>query len=101
MSKVKGCVNAGCTANQKKRTFPETEAFCSQCGQPLAYVCKKCYTPVNAHQTYCLRCQAERNDRADKAKKTAANVGVAAAGLVAFVTKYGAKAVEAIQKTKK
>ena len=70
MRKNKGCSNESCQAYKKKRNYKETESFCSECGRPLVYVCKKCYKqlPTDA-EIYCVRCEAEREDSKNKGIK--------------------------------
>lgn len=42
----KGCTNTSCAMNQSKHMFPSTDMYCSQCGQPLVFVCKKCFKKI-------------------------------------------------------
>lgn len=89
MASVKGCTNSKCNATEKKITYKETESFCSKCGGTLTYVCKKCYTPVGKNEKLCVRCQAEKEDRQDKAKKVARDAGGAIITAGAFVVTNG------------
>lgn len=101
MGKIKGCGNESCEAHKKKRTYKESEAFCSKCGRPLVYVCKDCYTqlPVDIYK-YCVRCLAKHEDRKDKAKKVAARVGGGALVVGGVMIKYGKKALDVVKKVK-
>lgn len=85
MSGVKGCTNSKCVAVKKKITYKETEDFCSKCGGPLTYVCKKCYTPIEKKEKLCARHQAEKKDKADKVMKTAAQAGGAVLSVGAVI----------------
>ena len=91
MGRIKGCVNDSCSAHKKKVKYKENEAYCSICGEPLAYVCRDCHTQLPDGQgKYCVRCQAKHADNWDKAKKNAAKIGggvVAGAAVVVAVGK--------------
>lgn len=100
MARVKGCTNAKCVANKKKITYKETEDFCSKCGNPLTYVCKKCYTPIGKKDKLCARHLAEKEDKKDKAKKTAGQAGGVAAAVGAVVLAKGKDIVKYIPKLK-
>lgn len=100
MSKVKGCINNRCVANKKKIRYPESEKFCSKCGQPLSYVCKKCYTPIESSEKYCVIHQAEKDDHADKMKKKLLCVGPSIAGVVVLTLTKGKEIVKYIPKIK-
>ena len=89
MAKVKGCTNSRCVAHTKKITYKKSEDFCSKCGQPLSFVCKSCYTPIEESQKRCVMCQAKVDDRNDKIKEVAGQAGVAALGLVTLVGTKG------------
>lgn len=84
MKQAKGCGNEKCNANKKKITYKSDDFFCSKCGQDLIIVCKKCRIPLpeDCKDAYCVRCEAEREDKKEKAKDTAkkAGAGVAAVG---------------------
>lgn len=75
MAKVKGCTNSRCVAHTKKITYKKSEDFCSKCGQPLSFVCKSCYTPIEESQKLCVMCQAKVDDRNDKIKDGVLKVG--------------------------
>lgn len=88
MAKVKGCTNQNCTVFKKKITSKATEEYCSKCGQPLSYVCKKCYKPIDSKGKYCTVHQAEKDDNAHNAKKVVLKAGGAALSLgILAVTK--------------
>lgn len=89
MAKIKGCTNSRCVAHTKKITYKKSEDFCSKCGQPLSFVCKSCYTPIEKSQKLCVMCQAKVDDRNDKIKEVAGQVGVAAVGLVTLAGTKG------------
>ena len=75
MRKNKGCSNESCQAYKKKRNYKETESFCSICGSPLVYVCKKCYKQLpTASENYCVRCNAENDDDTNKLIKLGGGV---------------------------
>ena len=101
MGRIKGCVNDSCSAHKKKVKYKENEAYCSICGEPLAYVCRDCFTPISdGKEKYCVRCRAVRADKADKAKKAAGKIG---GGVVAFggvVLVGGKKALELLKNFK-
>lgn len=93
MSKVKGCPNLECELHKKHTHFNKKDNYCSHCGTQLQYVCKnkKCYTFLEETDgKYCLKCQAEIDDRNDAIKDGVAKVGSAAVALggIAF-TKGG------------
>ena len=100
MAKVKGCVNDNCVAHKKKITYKESEEFCSRCGQPLAYVCPQCYTPIGNGEKYCVIHQAEKDDRIDKTKKIAAGVGGGVLAVGGFVLTKGKEIVKHLPKIK-
>ena len=101
MAKIKGCGNESCEAHEKKITYKESEAFCSKCGSPLVYVCKDCYTQLpDDTEKYCVRCHANHEDRKDKAKKVAAEVGGGALAVGGVILTFGKKALEVVKKIK-
>ncbi|MDD7390576.1 MAG: hypothetical protein PUG60_13175 [Lachnospiraceae bacterium] len=100
MAGVKGCTNSKCVAVKKKITYKETEDFCSKCGGPLTYVCKKCYTPIGKKEKLCARHQAEKEDKADKVMKTAAQAGGAVLSVGAVVLTKGKDIAKYIPKLK-
>lgn len=87
MSKIKGCGSSNCIANKKKIKYKNTDEFCSKCGKQLVYVCKKCFTPIpeNSKGSYCIRCQAERDDRKDNTLDKAKKIGGGVVGVGAMV----------------
>ena len=89
MAKVKGCTNSRCVAHTKKITYKKSEDFCSKCGQPLSFVCKSCYTPIEESQKLCVMCQAKVDDRNDKIKDGVLKVGGAALSIGAVVLSKG------------
>ncbi len=82
MARVKGCINEECTAFKKKITYGESEGYCSKCGNPIVYVCKKCYTPLDEKGKYCAFHQAEREDKKVHAKKVIVEVGGTIGGVI-------------------
>ena len=95
MKAKKACINANCSACQKKTAYKDTDTFCSICGRPLAYVCKDCNTQLpDGDEKYCVRCRAKHEDRAAAVKRNLVNIG---GGVIAFAglsVKYGKKAVD-------
>ena len=89
MAKVKGCTNNHCVAHTKKITYKKSEDFCSKCGQPLSFVCKSCYTPIEESQKRCVMCQAKVDDRNDKIKDGIVKASTAALSLGAVVLSKG------------
>lgn len=87
MKQAKGCGNTKCVANSKKISFKSDDKFCPKCGENLIIVCKKCRVPLpeGCTDAYCVRCEAEREDRKDKAFDVAkkAGAGVVAVGSLA------------------
>ncbi len=76
MKVIKGCVNQSCEAKKKQIKYKSSEMYCSKCGQPLSYVCKKCYTVLpDASNAYCFRHSEEKKDQKDKVKKGAGKAG--------------------------
>lgn len=71
MAKVKGCINESCIAHAKKHHYKASDEFCSKCGQPLSFVCKSCYTPIEESQSLCVLCEAKKKDRNGKIIGTA------------------------------
>jgi len=101
MGRVKGCVNDSCSAHQKHVKYKEDESYCSICGEPLAYVCRDCYTPLpNAKEKYCVRCRAVRDDRRDKVMKKAAKIGTGVVAGVGTVLVGGKKILEIVKDLK-
>lgn len=83
--KNRGCMNPNCTVHKKKTHIDSKHFYCYECGQELERVCLKCYTPIsNSKDKYCAHCRAKINDRKEKIKKSAGEVGafVAATGTV-------------------
>ena len=73
---MKGCTNITCAAYHKRTQFKKTDDFCSKCGQPLSYVCKKCHTPVDgASIKYCLSCAEEMAAKREMMKEKAVKAG--------------------------
>lgn len=86
MAKVKGCINESCTAHAKKYHYKASDEFCSKCGQPLSFVCKSCYTPIEESQSLCVLCEAKKKDRNGKiigAAKAAGGAALCVAPVVA------------------
>lgn len=56
----KGCTNRDCEAYNKRTRYKASDLYCSKCGQPLSYVCARCWKvmPDNS-KGYCLACIAE------------------------------------------
>lgn len=100
MSRVKGCVNEECVVFKKKITYKESEKYCSKCGNPLSYVCKKCYTPLDEQGTYCVFHQAEKDDRKDKSKQFAIGILGTALSTGAIIATKGKDLVKTISKLK-
>ena len=95
MKAKKACINDNCSACQKKTAYKDTDTFCSICGHPLAYVCKGCNTQLpNGDEKYCVRCKAEREDKADDIKQKLKWVGGAALAIIPAGLKYGKKALD-------
>lgn len=94
MKQAKGCGNVKCTANKKKITYKGDDKFCPKCGLNLIIVCKDCKTPLpEGDSVYCVRCEAERGDRKDKAIDGAKKVGgvVLSVGALAITAVSGGK----------
>ncbi len=100
MAKVKGCANDNCAAHKKQITYKESEEYCSRCGRPLSYVCKKCYTPLDERGEYCLIHQAEKDDRADRTKKRLLAAGGFVLSFGGIVVTKGKDIVKHIPKIK-
>ena len=95
MKARKACINANCPACQKKTAYKEKDAFCSICGRPLAYVCKGCNTQLpNGDEMYCVRCKADREDKADNIKQKLKWAGGAALAAIPVGLKSGKKALD-------
>ena len=78
MPKVKGCPNLDCELNKKHIHFNKKDNYCSKCGTKLLYVCKnkRCYTFLDINDgDYCLKCQAEIDDRNDTIKEGIVKAG--------------------------
>ena len=81
--------------------FKESEAFCSNCGSPLVFVCKDCYTQLpDDIEKYCVRCRAKHGDRKDKTKKILTGVGAGVGGIGGsfLVAKFGKKVLDVVIK---
>jgi len=96
VKQVKGCIIDGCVANIKEIKYRADDNYCSKCGNPLVAVCKKCRSvlPNDYERAYCIRCEAEREDKKDNAKDGAkkaagavASLGVAAVGIAKGIIK--------------
>lgn len=95
---MKSCVNGNCPACQKKTSHKEIESFCSLCGNPLAYVCKDCFTQLsNGDEKYCVRCRAKHDDQSAAIKKRIGTIGSGALAVAGLSIKYGKKAIETIK----
>ena len=105
---LKGCVNEGCIAKQKKIYFKDSDVYCPKCGQPLFYVCKRCGMKLpDKTRKYCIRCENEMKDEHDEWGRTIMNgvsKGVSKAGKALgeggkqaadFIGKSSKKVVEA------
>ncbi len=91
MGRVKGCVNEGCIAREKKIKFKKNNEICSECGEKLGFVCPKCYTVLdNSPEKYCIRCSLIRDLRYKKGKRyITAGAGAVAVLGGGFVLKTG------------
>lgn len=98
MAKIKGCTNSRCVAHTKKITYKKSEDFCSKCGQPLSFVCKSCYTPIEESQKRCVMCQAKVDDRNDKIKEVAGQAGVAVLSIGGIILTKGKDVAKYIPK---
>ena len=73
---VKGCTNITCGAYHKRIRYKKSDDFCSKCGQPLTYVCKNCFSPVeNASDRYCVACSEEMAEKREQMKASAVKAG--------------------------
>ena len=100
--RVKGCSNPECENHIKKVKLKATDEFCPKCGEPLVFVCKKCFSEIQdlgAEHTKCTHCmeeaQAKKEQTIDKAKDMAKKAGVAVVGV------GGAVAAKVMQDEKK
>lgn len=100
--RVKGCPNSDCENHIKKLRFKTTDEYCSKCGEPLVFVCKKCFSEIQdsgPEHTKCTHCmeeaQAKKEQYIDKAKDIAKKAGGAVVGV------GGAIVVNVIQDEKK
>ncbi len=101
MKALKVCINQECPACRNRTAHKEAEAYCSLCGQPLAYVCKDCSTRLpNGDEKYCVRCKAKHEDKADRRRKVVGGVGAGVAAVAAFVGTNSKKALEIIKMIK-
>lgn len=85
-SRKKACPNELCKTYKNKK-FNSKINYCPECGTKLIYVCKthKCYKPLDETQPeheYCRECEANRQDRRDKAVALAKKGGGAVAAAV-------------------
>ena len=85
-SRKKACPNELCKTYKNKK-FNSKINFCPECGTKLIYVCKthKCYKPLDETQLgheYCRECEANRQDRHDKAVALAKKGGAVASVVV-------------------
>lgn len=88
----KGCPNPQCDRNKKKFMYKASDVYCTECGQKLVFVCKKCFGPIEdtgPEHRICPICQAKAEDNRDKAKelgkKAVVGGGVIAGGVVAIL----------------
>ncbi len=100
MAKIKGCVKAGCVSCKKKEHYKKDDMFCTKCGQELVFVCKKCHTPIDEDTkgNLCARCQAEKDDSADKLKDTGKKVGAGVLGVGALALSAAKVVVDVVKK---
>lgn len=98
MKALKVCINQECPACRKKIAHKEAEAYCSLCGQPLAYICKDCSTQLpNGDEKYCVRCKANHEDKADRRRKIVGGAGAGIAATAAFVATNSKKVLEIVK----
>ena len=98
---VKGCTNITCAAYHKRITYKKSDDFCSKCGQPLTYVCKKCFSPVeNMNDKYCVACAEEMAEKREQMKASAVKAGKVAlkAGEIAIKVAPFAASIPGIKK---
>ncbi|MGN1348160.1 MAG: hypothetical protein ACI4VI_04380 [Acutalibacteraceae bacterium] len=101
MAQVKSCTNEKCEAYNEK--VNKKENYCSKCGSQLSYVCKnkKCHTFLEETDgTYCISCQAKKDDAKDKRKSIAVKVGTPILGVVGVALAKGKDIIKNIPKTK-
>lgn len=82
MSKKKACFNPECS-NYKKTKYKSSETVCSVCQKELDWVCagKGCFKMIPKTDKYCPICQADINDKKEKAWDTTKKVAGTAFGL--------------------
>ena len=97
MKRIKGCISDNCEEKEKRTKYQETDSYCKKCGNPLSFVCAQCFMPLPEEpaKRFCVRCEAERTDRAEErkriAKKALGAIGATTAAIVPFILRGNKK----------
>lgn len=72
MKNIKGCTNPSCRAKHFKRVYKENDLYCSECGEPLHYVCKNCWSPlVEGDTKFCQDCVQKKSEKREAVRHSA------------------------------
>ena len=98
--RAKGCPNPSCENHIKKVKIKASDDFCPKCGEPLIFVCKKCFCEIQdlgMEHTKCTHCmeeaQAKKEQRIEMAKDYGKKAAVAVGGVIVAVGGTVGKAV--------
>lgn len=84
--RTKGCPNTNCTQNKNKHKYKAADMYCLMCGQPLVFVCGRCFSPIDdegASHKYCRICEQQKQEhKIDKEKLAVVVPAVMGAGKI-------------------
>ena len=79
----KGCPNQECVQHIMKKMMKPEYFHCPICGEPLIYVCSKCFDEIEdlgPKHTICRNCEIEAKQKRDEAVEKAKNGAKKAGG---------------------
>lgn len=81
--RIKGCPNEACECHMKKK-YKADDQYCTKCGEPLIFVCAKCFCEIEdlGHKhIICKACEAKNQERKEHIKNIVKTKGAKAIGV--------------------
>ena len=80
--RIKSCPNEACECHMKKK-YKADDQYCTKCGEPLIFVCAKCFCEIEDlgyKHIICKACEAKAQERKERIKDTVKTKGAKAIG---------------------